>query len=347
MASSIGDALSPAVRAVWWTPARRLQGLWVALLAIAAAALAIGAVAIPLFSLIDGSASLLQRTLFTEIRLPRVLLAGVAGAGLGLAGAALQGLFRNPLADPGLIGVSGGAAVGAIAMIVFGSAVALPESFSFYAMPIAAVTGASLATGFLLVFSRVFGHFSVVTMLLVGVALNALATVVIGAFQYLSDDAQLRTLTFWMMGSFGRATWPALWPALMLMVLSAAVLLRKSRALDLLQLGESEARALGIDTVRLKWQVVLCAATVVGAGVALSGIVAFVGLVVPHLVRLFIGANHSLVLPGSTLLGAALAICADLVARTVVVPAELPVGLVTSAIGAPFFLYLIARVRPV
>ena len=329
-----------------WTPVRRLHALGLALLLVVAVALMSGAVPIPLTGLISGSASELQQTLFVEIRLPRVILAAPAGAGLALAGASLQGLFRNPLADPGLIGVSGGAAVGAIAMITFGSSLTLPPAYSLYGLPLAAVVGAICTTGFLLLFSRVYGHFSVVTMLLVGVALNALASVVIGAFQYLSDDAQLRTLTFWMMGSFGRATWPALWPALTLILLATIALLRQARSLDLLQLGEAEARALGVDTARLKWQVIFCAATAVGAGVALSGIVAFVGLVVPHLVRMMVGANHRLVLPGSLLLGAALAVAADVVARIVVTPAELPVGLVTSAIGAPFFLYLIARVRP-
>jgi len=292
----------------------------------------------------DGSQ--LARTVFVEIRSPRVVLAAVTGAALALAGASLQGLFRNPLADPTLIGVSSGAALGAIAMIVLGSALALPEWFSPYAVPLSAVASATLVTLFLYAFASRYGRFSIVTMLLVGIAINALATVGIGAFEYLSDDTQLRTLVFWMMGSFGKATWPMALPAIALIAVASAVLLSDARRLDLLQLGEAEARHVGVHVSRLKRRTILGTAAAVGAGVALSGVIAFVGLVVPHLVRLLGGAGHRYVLPGSLLLGASLTVGADLVARIVIVPAEIPVGLVTSALGAPFFLWLIARVRP-
>ena len=165
----------------------------------------------------------------------------------------------------------------------------------------------------------------------------------IGAFQYLSDDAQLRTLVFWMMGSFGRAVWPTVVPAVILTGLAACWLYRRRLALDLMQLGEAEASHLGVDVLRVKQSVILGSAATVGAGVAVSGIIGFVGLVVPHLVRLLGGASHTFVMPGSALLGATLMVVADLVARTVAVPAEVPVGLVTSALGAPFFLWLISR----
>ncbi|MEM6708484.1 MAG: iron ABC transporter permease [Pseudomonadota bacterium] len=306
----------------------------------------IGAIPISLWSLLTGTATELEMTVFSELRSPRVLLAGLVGASLGIAGAALQGLFRNPLADPQLIGVSSGAALGAIAMIVVGEAMAMPASVTPYAVPLAAVAGALLVTAFLYTFATVFGQFSVVTILLVGIAINALSTVGIGLFQYLSDDRQLRTLVFWLMGSFGRASWTALVPAALTMLLAVVVLMRQMRALDLLQLGEPEARHLGVNVERVKRQVVLATAVGVGTAVALSGIIGFVGLVVPHLVRLMLGALHRYVLPAAALLGAALLIAADLLARTVIVPAELPVSLVTSAIGGPFFLYLISRVRP-
>ena len=319
--------------------------LALALAGAAALALAVGAMPIDLADLFDDDARL-QRMVFAEIRAPRVVLAGFVGAALALSGAALQGLFRNPLADPGLIGVSSGAALGAVAMIVLGGAMALPGVLLPFALPLAAVVGAMLVTLFLYAFASRYGRFSIVTIVLVGIAVNALAGVGIGTFQYLSDDAQLRTLTFWMMGSFGRANWPAVAPAMLMVAVAGLPLFFVARGLDLLQLGESEAYHLGIEVKRLKRRIVLCSAAAVGAGVALSGMIGFVGLVVPHLVRLAIGAAHRFVLPCSALLGAALTILADLLARTAVAPAEIPVSLVTSAIGAPFFLWLIARARP-
>ena len=315
-----------------------------ALLGALALALAIGAMPMS-FADILGEETALQRLVFIEIRAPRVALAGLVGAVLAVSGAALQGLFRNPLADPGLIGVSSGAALGAVAVIVLGSG-RLAGPLTAHALPLAAMLGAVLVTLFLWAFASRYGRFSIVTILLVGIAVNALAAVGLGAFQYLSDEGQLRTLTFWMLGSFGRANWPTVLPAALAMAAAAAPLFFATRALDLMQLGESEAFHLGVAVQRLKRRVILCAAAAVGAGVALSGIIGFVGLVVPHLVRLLLGASHRWVLPGAALLGAALTVLADLLARTVAAPAEVPVSLVTSALGAPFFLWLIARVRP-
>ena len=321
--------------------------LLAAILAIAAAvALTSGAVPISLVDVFTGVDNGLQRTIFAEIRIPRVVLAGFTGAALAISGAALQGLFRNPLADPGLIGVSSGAALGAIAMIVLGPALILTGTLAPYALPLAAIAGAVTVTLFLYAFSSRYGQFNIVTIVLVGIAVNALAAVGIGLFQYLSDDAGLRTLTFWMMGSFARATWPTLLPAIALMAAAALPLFCLARNLDLLQLGEAEAFYLGVDVRRLKRWVILCAAVAVGAGVSLSGIVGFVSLVVPHLVRLALGASHRYLLPGAALLGGTLTMLADAVSRTVTAPAEIPVSLVTSALGAPFFLWLISRVRP-
>lgn len=311
-----------------------------------AAGLLVGAVDLSLVRILTDSDAELERMILTEIRFPRVLLAGSAGAALAVAGAALQGLFRNPLAEPSLIGVSSGAALGAISIIVLGPSLAIPAVLEPYALPLAAVAGASLVTMFLYGFSIRYGQFGIVTILLVGIAVNALAAVGIGIFQYLSDDAALRTLTFWMMGSFGRATWETLLPALMLMIAGVVPIFYLVRSLDVLQLGESEAFHLGIDVNRVKRNVIICSAGAVGAGVALAGIVGFIGLVVPHLVRLLLGASHVYVIPASALLGATLTILADLGARVIFAPAELPVSLITSALGAPFFLWLIARSRP-
>lgn len=337
--------------------ARRLPGqirlrasvigaLVVALVVVGTLALASGAIPISLVDLVRGSADELHRSVLLEIRAPRVLLAGCVGAALALSGAALQGLFRNPLADPGLIGVSSGAALGASTMIVLGGGMVIASVLVPYIVPLAAIGGALLVTWFLYLFSARYGQFSIVTIVLVGIATNALAGVGIGVLQYLSDDAGLRTLTFWMMGSFGRATWPTTTPAVVLMLAAGLPIFLVARSLDLLQLGEAEALYMGVDVRRLKRRIVLSSAAAVGAGVALVGIVGFVGLVVPHLVRLAIGAGHRHLLPGAALLGATLTILADTLARTAASPAEIPVSLVTSALGAPFFLWLIARERP-
>ena len=310
---------------------------------VGAAAMSSGAVPLDIFDIVNGNATKLETTIFIEIRSPRVVLAGFVGAALASAGAALQGLFRNPLADPGLIGVSSGGALGAIAMIVLGAALNIPDWLNPYALPLSAIAGALAVTLFLYSFASYYGQFNIVIVLLVGIAVNALATVGIGTFQYLSDDAQLRTLVFWTMGSFGRANWTTVLPSIVLIAIGVTILLRQAKNLDRMQLGEKEAFHLGVEVKQAKRTVILVSAAIVGAGVALSGIIAFVGLVVPHLIRLMIGVHHSVVLAGSALLGAALMILADVIARMIVAPAELPVSLVTSAIGAPFFLWLITR----
>lgn len=318
--------------------------LGIAAFAIIAFSLVTGAVAISVSNLFgDSPSSVFERMVFNEIRSPRVVLAAFVGGSLALAGATLQGLFRNPLADPGLIGVSSGAALGAISMIVLGSALDLPEWLEPYALPLSASGGGILVTLFIYMFAQRFGQFSIVTILLLGIAVNAIAGVGIGIFQYISTDPELRTLTFWMMGSFGRSTWQSVLPAIVLMAAASIYMVRQHQALDRLQLGEAEASHVGVDVPALKRLSILMSATAAGAGVAVAGTIGFVGLVVPHLVRLMGGAAHAFVLPAAVLLGATLMVLADLISRTIVVPAELPVGLVTSAIGAPFFLWLISR----
>ena len=317
------------------------------LLTVLLAACAVGAVPVPVLGALFAGETLtdLQRTVLTELRIPRVATAAFVGASLAMAGASLQGLFRNPLAEPQLIGVSAGAALGAIAMIVVGDALALPEAMRPYALPLAAVTGACAVTTGLYLFASRRDASSVTTMLLVGIAVNALAGVGIGLFTWIANDGQLRALTFWSLGSFGSAQWTTTLPAIALMGLALAVLLPGARQLDLLQLGETEAQRLGVSVPRLKRRLVFGAAAAVGAGVAVSGVIGFVGLVVPHLARMIGGVHHGYLMPASALLGASLAVAADLGARTFVAPAEMPVGLITSAIGAPFFLWLIARLR--
>tara|TARA_B100000676_G_scaffold81797_2_gene81814 strand:+ start:4994 stop:6043 length:1050 start_codon:yes stop_codon:yes gene_type:complete len=308
-------------------------------------AITFGSYGLSIIDFIFGRTSNIQNTVLTEIRLPRVILSGLAGASLGISGAALQGLFRNPLADPGLIGVSAGAALGATLMIVIGGDLFSQYSLGVFFIPLAAIAGSSLVILMLYFMTKGFGYEGVTYMLLVGIAINAIAGVGIGILTYISSDAELRSLTFWTMGSFGGVTWPLLLPVILIIVLAIFIMIPYSRQLDLLQLGEPEAYRLGVDVQKLKYTIILTCAASVGASVALSGMIGFVGLIVPHLTRLLGGVNHNYVLPGSALMGAALMIIADLIARIIIQPAELPIGLITSAIGSPFFLWLIFKIK--
>ncbi|OLU32510.1 ABC transporter permease [Pseudomonas sp. PA15(2017)] len=281
-----------------------------------------------------------------QIRMPRTLLGLAVGAVLALCGVAMQGLFRNPLADPGLIGVSSGAALGAAIAIVGSAAMGgMPELFAPYLLSLCAFLGGLVVTALVYRLGRRNGQTSVTTMLLAGIALNALAFACIGLFTYLADDATLRTLTFWNLGSLNGASYARLWPLLLVTLAVALWLPRRALALNALLLGESEARHLGVAVERLKRELVFCTALGVGAAVAAAGMIGFIGLVVPHLVRLLVGPDHRVLLPASALAGASLLLLADLFARLILSPAELPIGIVTALIGAPFFLYLLLRGR--
>jgi len=284
--------------------------------------------------------------ILAQIRMPRTLLGLTVGMVLALCGVAMQGLFRNPLADPGLVGVSSGAALGAAVAIVGGAAFGgLPEAFAPYLLSACAFVGGLLVTALVYRLGRRDGQTNVATMLLAGIALTALAGAAIGLFTYLADDATLRTLTFWNLGSLNGASYARLWPLLLATLAVALWLPRRARALNALLLGESEARHLGFDVERLKRELVFCTALGVGAAVAAAGLIGFIGLVVPHLMRLLVGPDHRLLLPASALAGASLLLLADLIARLALAPAELPIGIVTALIGAPFFLYLLVRGR--
>ena len=304
-----------------------------------------GSINISLRGLFNSSLDELSRVVLVEIRLPRVILAGLVGASLGISGAALQGLFRNPLADPGLIGVSAGAALGATLVIVLGSSFVGSFALGSFLLPLGAIIGAMSVILLLYFLTKGFGYQGVTYMLLVGIAVNAIAGVGIGILTFISTDSELRGLTFWTMGSFGGVTWPLLIPAILIILISISLMMTVSRNLDLIQLGEPEAYRLGVDVKKLKYKIILTCAAAVGASVSLSGMIGFVGLVVPHLVRLFGGVNHNFLMPGSAFVGASLMIIADMLSRTIIQPAELPVGLLTSAIGSPFFLWLIFRIK--
>ncbi len=259
----------------------------------------------------------------------------------------MQGLFRNPLADPGLFGVSTGAALGAVAVIVLGGALVggLDPAIRPFFLPLAAFAGGLLVT---LIVQRIAtrdGVIDIATMLLAGIAINALAGALLGIFTFVSNDQQLRELTFWMMGSLAAITWTSLLPAIGLIFLPAVLLPRMARVLDAMLLGESEAHYLGFNVDITKRSIIILTALITGAAVAVSGVIGFVGLVTPHLVRLAIGPDHRYLLPTSALLGGCLLLLADMAARTVVLPAELPIGIVTACFGGPFFLWLLARRR--
>ena len=282
-----------------------------------------------------------------QIRLPRTCLAALVGAGLAVAGACMQGLFRNPLADPGLIGVSSGAALAASVAIVLGG-LWIPQWMAgagVLALPVVAFAGGLLMTVIVYRLSSVEGRVNVATLLLAGIAVNALAGAGIGLLTYLADDAQLRSLNFWMLGSLGGATWQLLWSCMPWVILVLVCSMRFSQVLNVWALGESQAAHLGVDVQRVKWQLMLLCALIVGALVAVSGLIGFVGLVVPHIVRLLLGPDHRWLIPGAACLGACLLLLADLLARLVIAPAEMPIGIITALLGGPFFLYLLRQRR--
>jgi iron complex transport system permease protein len=281
-----------------------------------------------------------QAAVLWTIRLPRVLLGALAGAAFAVSGALLQGIFRNPLADPGLIGVSSGAALGAVAVIVIGLAPLGP-----FTLPLAAFLTGGATTLFVYRLARRHGRTDVATLLLVGLALNALAGAATGLLTYLADDARLRSIVFWTMGGLGGALWETLLiaaPGIGLALLLAPGL---AGQLNLFALGEVEARHLGVMTERVKAAAIVLSALATGAAVALTGPIGFIGLIVPHMVRLVAGPDHRMLLPACALGGATLLILADLLARTIAAPAEIPVGLITAFAGGPFFLALILRAR--
>ncbi|MCG3268325.1 iron ABC transporter permease [Yoonia sp. I 8.24] len=282
-----------------------------------------------------------------DIRAPRTVLGALIGASLAVSGAVMQGLFRNPLADPGLVGVSAGASLGAILAIVLGGLLppALAAMTGNYTVSIAAFIGGWLTTILLYRVATSGGRTSVAVMLLAGIAMGALAGAISGMMIYLADDQQLRDLTFWGLGSLAGATWNKLMIAGPLIVLSMAALPFLTRGLDALTLGEATAGHLGIPVQRMKNIAILTVAGATGAAVAVSGGIGFVGIVVPHLLRLLIGPSHRYLLPASALLGGALLLGADIISRTIVAPSELPIGIVTATIGGPFFLFILLRNR--
>lgn len=282
------------------------------------------------------------RYVWLHIRLPRVMLAILVGGGLALSGCVMQSLFRNPLADPGLLGISSGAALFVGLAIIF--PVALPALLALYLPMLAAFVGSLVVTLIIFMLSR-SGDGNLTGLLLVGIAINALGGAAAGILSWISNDIQLRQLSLWGMGSLGQAQWSTVL-AITSMVIPAGIATGLlARKLNLLQLGDEEAHYLGVAVKRTQGQLLIASALLVAASVAVCGVIGFVGLVVPHLIRRWVGADNRWLVPGSALAGALLLLVADTLARTLVAPAEMPVGLITSLTGSPFFLAMIFQQR--
>ncbi|MFD3970610.1 iron chelate uptake ABC transporter family permease subunit [Streptomyces cyaneofuscatus] len=325
-------------------------GLSLALLAGCLLSAAIGAYSIPIGDVLSslqhriglGGQPLdrVGESVLWNVRLPRVVLALLVGASLGCAGALMQGVFGNPLAEPGVIGISAGAAVGAVASIALGLTFFGNWTITVFAF----ISG--LATVLLVyTLSRSGGRTEVVTLILTGIAVNAFAGALIGLFIFFADNAQITQITFWQLGSLSQATWPKVLAVLPCALAGLLIAPFYARKLDLLALGERPARHLGVDVERLRITLVLVVALLTAAAVAVAGIISFVGLLVPHLLRMANGPGHRFLVPGSALGGALVLVAGDLAARTVAAPAELPLGVLTALFGSPFFFWLLRRTR--
>ncbi|MDX1820229.1 MAG: iron ABC transporter permease [Paracoccaceae bacterium] len=328
------------------------RGLAVLLVAVSVLSLGTGAAGLSLVGmardLIGGEGlSPRDRVILMDIRLPRLAMGLLIGAALAMSGALMQGLFRNPLADPGIVGVGAGAGLGAVLAIVLGGLlpVSVAAVVGIHLVPVAAFLGGWASTLLLYRVATKGGQTSVATMLLAGIALGALAGALTGILVYLADDTQLRDLTFWNMGSLAGASWAKLAASLPLIlpVLLLSPLL--ARGLNALALGEAQAAHLGIHVEAVKRLAILGVAAAAGAAVAVAGGIGFVGIVVPHLLRLATGPDHRYLLPNAALLGASLLVGADMIARVIVSPAELPIGIITATIGAPVFLWILLKRR--
>ncbi|WP_375451786.1 FecCD family ABC transporter permease [uncultured Devosia sp.] len=288
-----------------------------------------------------------DQTVIYQIRLPRMILGVLVGAALAVSGLLMQGLFRNPLADPGLVGVSAGAGLGAVGIIVLGTSLLAPLTalLGIYSLQIASFFGGLITTFLLYRIATRAGQTAVPTMMLAGIAIGALAGAITGVLVYVATDSQLRDLTFWGLGSLSGANWTKIMASgpIILAALAASAFLAKG--LNALTLGEATAGHLGLPVQRFKLATIVAVAAATGASVAVSGGIGFVGIVVPHLLRLIIGPDHRFLLPASALLGASFLLLADAVSRLVVAPAELPIGIVTAAVGGPFFLWILLARR--
>lgn len=284
-------------------------------------------------------------TIIHNIRVPRAILAILVGGALAISGASLQGICRNPLADPGLLGISAGAAAAAVTGIVFMNHFTVPDILRPYLLSILAFLGAAVTAVLIHRMAQVNGRIQIVTLLLAGIALNALFAALVGIMSYLADDQSLRLITYWLMGSLGAASWDQLLFVFPLLALAMWGIYRKRNELNLLLLGEANARFLGVEVEKVKHQLLWFNALAVGVAVSVSGIIGFVGLLIPHILRVTLGSDYRQLLPQVLLLGGSVMLVADLVSRLIMAPAEVPIGIITSLLGAPVFVVLLLRQR--
>ena len=316
-----------------------------------------GAVDIPIETIIDLGFEVFQssgkdtvaqqaKTILFDIRLPRICLAILIGAILAISGAVMQGLFRNPLAAPSLIGVSSGASVGASVVIVLAGAwLQSNTALGLSLVAVGAFIGSFLVTVLVYRLSTSALGTSVTTMLLAGIAVSALAGAVSGLLSYYADNEMLRQISIWQMGNLSTANWQRVLVLAVVAILVLSLFPRESKSLNALLLGESEARHLGIDVQQVKRKLILLTTLGIGTAVAIGGMIGFVGLIVPHIVRLLIGPDHRWLLPASALAGGVLLLLADTIARIIIAPTELPTGILTAILGAPFFIMLLVQQR--
>lgn len=331
--------------------------LGIGLLVAVCFSLSLGAMRVPLGEVIDTLAKSIgfsglalagdniNEGVILVIRLPRVLLGILVGAALGISGAAIQGIFRNPLAEPSLIGISAGASLMAVIIIAFETFlfIGLSEILGYYLLAFGAFAGAGITALLVYHIAKINGQANVSTMLLAGIAINALAGALTGLVTYLADEQKLRSITFWMMGSLGGATWQNVMCLAPFVIIPLICLPLLARGLNLFAIGENQVALIGLDPNRIKILVVVFSTMAVGASVAVSGIIGFIGLLIPHMTRLLGGVDHRFVLPVSALMGALVLTIADMISRLIVQPIELPIGVVTALMGTPIFLYILIR----
>jgi iron complex transport system permease protein len=328
-----------------------LAALSVIMLLVLAASIRFGAIDFSISAIAHSLASMfpgqpeptLDQRIFLELRLPRAILCLLVGASLGVGGTLMQALFRNPIVEPGLVGTSSGAAFGSALFFVLGGV--LQIGASLWSLPIAACLGGVISTYlvFMLARSREDGRASIVMLLLTGLAVNALFMSAIGFLSYIARDPQARSITFWSLGTLSGASWKAVEIVAVSTVGGSLLALRYGKQLNALMIGEEEATYLGVNVNRLKWIILSINVVIVAVATAFTGVISFVGLVVPHILRMIGGADNRFLIVGSALTGATLLTMADLIARLVVRPAELPIGIVTSAVGVPVFIFLLRR----
>jgi iron complex transport system permease protein len=325
----------------------------VLLIVILLCAVAFGAVSIPIHDMFSGLLHVLQNKkpaniyegVFIEIRLPRVLLCTITGAILSVSGVLLQGLFRNPIVEPGLIGTSAGAAFGASIVFVF--AIRMSAEIRDLAgpllVPVFAFGGGLLATFLVYSISKSQKRISVTSLLLVGIAINAIGLSGTGFMSYIARDPQARSITFWNLGTFSGATWPQVGITWAVAIIVFIISFRYSKQLNALILGEEEATHLGVEPEKLKRRIMILSTAMVAVATAFVGVISFIGLIVPHILRLLIGSDNKKLIPASMIMGAIILTVADMGARLLIAPAEVPIGIITSIAGAPVFIFLLKK----